>query len=562
MTRWGAALTCGLILASGFSGAAYAAEPAAPVAATTTTAPATEPPAGQPSSTTPAPVTCAPLTEGHFGTLTAGQIGTATVPAGETGCHTVRLTAGPHFIQFTGFGIAKVASVRDAQGTVVCTAPVGYYWECAVPADGDYTILARNTRSTTAYTYRVAAIAEDPAFCGAPVSTAWNAPPVRVASTGLEVQCVRFAGRAGERVVAYSTPGQTSIRTAGGTPVCGLPLDTTGPCELPGTGTYLALARSLSGQTDSEIQVRSLTPAAGCPALRPGRFGTAPADRLSDIRCRSLKVSTAGDHVVRPVTASGEALPLAVLDAAGNPVSCTTDVAAVCTFATAGTYTMIVEPLNGSISTTSFVTAFVAADRGCETTTTAGLDAPAERGTFRAVGQIDCYEFAPPAGSRVRIVLPPNASGAAAPYPYVSDADGNPVCATLECELTGPGPYRLLLIAPGAETGNYAFVLERGTVSEGCRPWRSTVPAQFGPTRFTNCYTFVPDTTATEMTIALPRVAGSGSVEAEVRYPAGPPCRSFGAAEFTCPVVSGQTTTLVLVTEPAPAAYRVGRTFA
>ena len=47
-----------------------------------------------------------------------------------------------------------------------------------------------------------------------------------------------------------------------------------------------------------------------------------------------------------------------------------------------------------------------------------------------------------------------------------------------------------------------------------------------------------------------------------MRYPAGPPCRSFGAAEFTCPVVSGQTTTLVLVTEPAPAAYRVGRTFA
>ncbi|MCY1143561.1 hypothetical protein OWR29_36645 [Actinoplanes sp. Pm04-4] len=545
MKRWGAALACGLILASGLTSTAYAAEPAAPAAAS-------------PSSSSDA--TCSPLVEGQFGRLSADQIGSGTIARGETRCHDVRLSAGRHFIQFTGFTALRSATLQDAQGAAVCTAPPGYQWECDVPVAGDYTVVVQNLRGPTPVDYKIAVTSENPARCTTRVGTAWNAARVRFPAVGVEVQCVRFTGSAGERILAYSSSGRIAVRDAADKLVCTVPTERYGPCELTADGLYRAISVAEPSRTTSEIQVRSLSPVKGCPTVRPGKFGATPGDR-NVVRCRTLKVTEPGTYFVGTVDADGTA-PNFVIMAADGSLPCSTSGypyvdGDTCTFTAAGTYTLIIGSMSSQVRDESFTTTFVPSTApGCTTISAYGLDEPGKRGRFRAAGQVDCYQFELPDGLETHLVYPAGATGAASPLPRVYGDDGTLLCTSSDCTLSGSRTYRLLLTAPGGATGDYVFALRRNAISESCRPWTPDVVAQFGRDRFTNCFTFVADKTG-EMDIAVERLSGSNSVDAEVVYNAGPPCDPGDATTFTCSLETSLTTTLVLTGQPTAARYRI-----
>ncbi|MGK5683947.1 hypothetical protein [Actinoplanes sp. URMC 104] len=564
MKRWGAALACGLILASGLTGTAYAAEPQAAAAAEPVAAAAAEPTA-TPTTPQPSPTTaCASLVEGHFGRLAADQIGSGTIARGETRCHAVRLTAGRHFIQFTGFTALRSATLQNAQGATVCTAPPGYQWECDVPAAGDYTVVVQNLRGPTPVDYKVAVTSEDPARCTTRAGTAWNAAPVRIPAVGVEVQCVRFTGSAGERILAYSSSGRIAIRDAADQPVCTVPTERNAPCELAADGLYRAISVAEPGRTTSEIQVRSLSPVKGCPTVRPGKFGATPGDR-SAVRCRTLKVTEPGTYFVGTVDATGADQTFVIMAADGGLPCSTSGYPYVdgntCTFTAAGSYTLIIDSLSSRIWDAPFTTTFVpyATAPGCTTISAFGLDEPGKRGRFRAAGQVDCYQFEIPDGLETHLVYPAGATGAASPLPRVYGDDGTLLCSSLDCPLSGSKTYQLLLTAPGGATGDYVFALRRNAISESCRPWTPDVVAQFGRDRFTNCFTFTPDKNG-EMDIAIERLSGSNTVDAVVDYGAGPPCDIGTATTVTCPLQTVLTTTLVLTGQPSAARYRITRT--
>ncbi|MBL7260303.1 hypothetical protein [Paractinoplanes lichenicola] len=553
MKRWGAALACGLILASGLTSTAYAAEPATAVAGEPTAAPT----ASQPSSSS-----CAPLVEGHFGRLSAEQIGSGTIARGETLCHDVRLTAGRHFIQFTGFTALRSATLQNAQGTAVCTAPPGYQWECDVPAAGDYTVVVQNLRGPTPVDYKIAVTSEDPSRCTSRVGTAWNAPAVRIPAVGVEVQCVRFTGSAGERILAYSSSGRIALRDAADNLVCTVPTERNGPCELAADGLYRAISVAQPGKTASEIQVRSLSPVKGCPTVRPGRFGT--PGKLSAVRCRTLQITEPGSYFIGATDANGPVQNFVIMAADGSLPCSTSGYPYVdgdtCTFTTAGTYTLIAGSTSSEVRDAPFAATFVPSTApGCKTISAYGLDEPGKRGRFRAVGQVDCYQFQLPDGLETHLSYPAGATGAASPLPRVYGDDGTLLCSALDCQLSGSPTYRLLLTAPGGATGDYVFAFRRNAISESCRPWTPEVVAQFGPGRFTNCFTFTSDKTG-EMDIALEKLSGSNAVDVEVDYGAGPPCDPGEVTTVTCRLELSHTTTLVLTGQPSAARYRITKT--
>ncbi|MEV4350938.1 hypothetical protein AB0J83_41305 [Actinoplanes sp. NPDC049596] len=491
---------------------------------------------------------CAPLVEGHFGALPAEQTGTATLQQGETGCHAVRLTAGGHFIQVVRPTIAAASELRDTSGAVVCTAPVGYLWQCEVPATGDYTIEVRNPRSTP-LTYQVAAIAQDPASC-ARAGTAWNAPSTEVATTAVEVHCSLFTGRPGERILAFTQSGRVIVRDAAGAQICDLPA----PCTLSGRAPYRAMAAAQPGSATAEVQVRSVTPARGCPVVGPGRFGSV-SDRLDGNRCRTLIVPAAGTSLLHARSDTNNARNLTVLDAAGEPVC--DPLAETCDFAAPGRYTVIADGQNGIIARGSYATTFIPLQgAGCRPTTAQGAHA-AERGVFRAVGQVDCYQFSVPAGTRTQILLPPSTGIPGHPQTQVFDANGTLVCTDTVCDLAGQSPYRLLLTAPpDMPTGKYAIGVQREDQIRGCRPWKQDLTVTFDEDHVFACFTFTP---TSSIDVFMQATTASGIMHARVYGRGGLLCAEDRYPDFTCDTPAGEPATLLMLADPWGSVYRVTR---
>ncbi|MBM2622244.1 hypothetical protein JIG36_42750 [Actinoplanes sp. LDG1-06] len=543
MKRWGAALACGLILATSFTGVADAASPAPP------------------SSKAAAPTSCTPLREGHFGDLAADQIGTGEVLPGETGCHEVALTAGPHYLQIRNDARPpRFGTVRDASGNQVCDA-----LECDIPASGVYTVQLANPTSQT-LTYRTAVIRQDAAHCTTRVRTAWNTVTAPAPSTDLEANCVRFTGSDGEKVYVYNPAASANVRKLDGSLVCHLPTSQyNDPCRLTGAGTFLAMTAAPAAATSNEIQVRSVTDPKGCPVHEPKPFGS--TNRFSDVRCRVLDVPAAGTYLVRFRTPANVGQLTGVLAPDGKPVCTTTPRPVlqqeVCTFPAAGRYLVIAETMNNRIVTSSFTTTFAAMNGpGCKATTTQGVAGPNARGKFRAVGQVDCWEFPTPWESETSLVLPPNASGAGVPVIRYYDSDNNVVCSTVECDLPGPATFRMLVTAPAdATTGDYIFALQDKHSIWNCRPWDPSVTVSFRPGQFTQCFDFVPDRNAPEFEVAMQRTSGAGTIRASVRPTAGPPCEGGDQMVFTCEISVGTLLRLVLTADPTAAKYQITRSY-
>ncbi|GID25201.1 hypothetical protein Abr02nite_01840 [Paractinoplanes brasiliensis] len=542
LKRWGAALACGLVLATTFSGVAQA-----------------EPSDLSPSDPAPA-ASCAPLRAGQFGALAADQIGAATVAPGQTGCHEVTLATGPHYIQTPADrSFPPSFLVRDAAGNQVCAAV-----ECDIPATGAYTIEVPNPTDQT-LSYRVAAIPQDPVHCTTRARTAWNSAATPVPSTGIEALCVRFTGTEAEKINVYNAAGSSNIRELDGSLVCHLPTQLLEPCRLPGSGTFLAMTAAPPSATSNEIQVRSITRPVGCPVHTPKPFGS--SNRFSDVRCRVLDAPAAGTYLVRSRTPQNTGQATGVFDPSGKPVCTSAPLPVlqqeVCALPAAGRYLVIAETLNTRLVTKSFTTTFAAMNGpGCRLTTTQGVAGPNARGAFRAIGQVDCWQFETPWRSETGVVLPPNASGAGVPLMRYYDSANNAVCSTAECDLPGPATYRLLLTAPAeAPTGDYIFALQDRHSLWNCKPWDPSVRAQFRSGRFTECFEFVPDRDSSDFTVAVERLTGSGAVHATVRPTAGAPCDGFGQAEFSCEVTAGNVIRLVLAADPVTAKYRITRSY-
>ncbi|MBU2662994.1 hypothetical protein KOI35_05680 [Actinoplanes bogorensis] len=544
MKRWGAALACGLMLALSLSGVAGAA-PSAPAPAATPTA-------------------CAPLREGNFGPLAADQAGSAEVPSGATGCHQVTLTAGPHYIQVrTTIQTGLRITVRNAAGDEICTGGDNSM-QCDIPATGVYTVEVPN-HYAQAISYRVAAILQDTAHCTTRVSTRWNATTTPVPSTGIEATCVRFTGSDAEKVYVFNPRGASNVRKLDGSLVCALPTQYNAPCRLTGDGTFLAMTATPPGVTSNEIEVRSVTKPVGCPTHAPKAFGS--HNRFSDVRCRVLEVPAAGTYFVQSRTLQNSGQLTGVFDPTGKHI-CTTGPLPVlqqdvCAFPAAGRYLVIADTLSNRVVRKSFTTTITAMDGpGCRPTTVQGVTGGNIRGSFRAIGQVDCAEFTVPYGVETGIVLPPNASGAGVPFTRIFDSNSNLVCSTSECDLPGPATYRMLLTAPSAApTGDYILALQDRSSLQNCKPWNESVTATFRPGRFTECFEFVPET-STDLKIAVERLTGSGTMHATVKPSAGAPCDGGDQAAFTCEVYVSNTTRLLLTADPAAASYRITREYA
>lgn len=197
MKRWGAALACGLILATTFSGVAQA-EPSDP---------APPPPA------TPAP--CAPLREGQFGALAADQIGTATVAPGQNGCHEITLTAGPHYLQApSSRSFPPSVLVRDAVGPYVVST-IG-------PPQGTSDEIQIRSLTSAA---------------GCPTVTVGGADEL----SGIRCRSLTVPAAGTYAVTALGTDGDSralTVRDADGNVVC----ESAGPCTFTAVGTYILIA--------------------------------------------------------------------------------------------------------------------------------------------------------------------------------------------------------------------------------------------------------------------------------------------------------------------------------
>ena len=569
MKRWGAALVCGLLMSFGPAGTARADEPTtapAPAPSGTTGSPAPgptapeptapeptapEPTAPEPTVTTPAPLECTTLEAGRFGPLSARQISTVTVPPGGTGCTAVHLTAGNHFVQVRGAGVRHGGWLFRADGSRTCPAPAGSLWNCVVAGEGDYQIRITNP-SAAPLTYQVAAILQDPASCTTRVSTAWDAPRVRIPQTSpLEAHCVRFEATEGESILGFAGSGIVWVRDLTGATACGWPFRYNPPCQVKAAGEYLAMTIAPAAATQDEIQIRSLSTRAGCPVVRIGRFGEPPTDPPNGIRCRTLSVPAAGRYRIAAVTATGEARTLIALrgtESAGSS-ACShrywiTD--GECEFTEAGTVTLVADGDTSTIvEDVPYSVAVVPYDAaGCRADDLQGLNEPARKGTFRKAGEVHCYEFTRAGPDDVDVLLPPSATGAARPdIRFVASPT--------------PGYSRVLLTATAP--GRYRLVLQNRRVLMNCEPWTERVTVRFGPDRIARCFRFPEYIDATRLTVTIRKLSGSGALRAEVNRNGWDICPADGAAEFTCPTGSFEAPALVLVGDPVATRYRITR---
>ncbi|WP_250034440.1 hypothetical protein [Paractinoplanes maris] len=543
MKRWVAALWCGLLLASGMAGPAHAADPAPAASAD-----------------------CVPLKEGRLGILADDEKATGRAVTGARTCHAVHLSAGTHFIQiatpsvggFTGW----VTSVAD--GRRVCLKPAGTFWSCSIATAGDYTIDVDTYASTPPFDYRVAAVLVDPIGCTPVTGTRWDSPTTKVPhSDPLESHCATFPGEPGGKVYAYTDDGLSRISDAAGQAICWFPNKYQNPpCVLTGDGPYTAVftTRSVPADEPAGIQVASVAPFEGCPVVTPARrFGVAPADPASGIRCRELHVPAAGTYALRARAVANEPRDYWVVDADVNVLRDCGELQLLCTFPAAGTYYLFAGQRWSGLDERPYRTTFTPASAaGCRSMDDQGAHGPARRGSFATIGEIDCYTVETDA-EYLSILT----ARTQRPDVALLTSSGEPRCGRPGyCigEETG-GPYRVLASPKiGQAAGDYVIGLQRQDRFEGCRPWRPDVTVSFGPHRFTECFTFTNQAEG-DMAVAIERTSGSGAATGEVNTDAGRVCEVMDEASFTCMAFPGAPTTLTVTADPEVSTYRVTRSY-
>ncbi|MFB6520318.1 hypothetical protein [Streptomyces sp. NPDC056401] len=241
-------------------------------------------------------------------------------------------------------------------------------------------------------------------------------------------------------------------------------------CTLTGPAPYrVSVLQSYGSAEPYAFTAARFSKPEGCPVVEPQAYGVSP-DLTSAVRCRVLRVPSAGPYTYAPVS-TGSAPYGLLYTAAGTQVA---DCATGCTLA-AGDYTWAVDPRTAD--TGAFGMAFHSAKetRGCTATRDDGLVSGPATGTFGGPGQQRCLTLPTATGKGVYLLSRPPADGDHA-RTAVYDASGAQQCegtAEVVCKLTGTAPFRVVLSGEAAKA--YGLVVHRTGEATGCALWPQTV---------------------------------------------------------------------------------------
>ncbi|MEU8237369.1 hypothetical protein AB0C07_03900 [Actinoplanes missouriensis] len=507
---------------------------------------------------------CDVLEEAAFGTPSAGQVASGSIPSYEYRCYAVSLTAGLKYVQVHNGGLINW-ELTGPDGAF-CGKYITEYEPCQVPADGVYTLWLRHpdwSYEPTPFSASIVGL-DSSEGCATATGTAWDQPTdVITPGSPVDLWCRPFTAAAGERVRAYVSGGGLSWITDGtGARICdGQDSDQDG-CVLPGSGPYRVMGEA-DGDDEIRVQVRSLSAPVGCPVITPGAYGGAPAGAHGGVRCRSLTVPAAGRHLVRVVDDENNESWAQIYDAAGDRFC---SAGYFCDFTKAGSYTLV---YGSAADGSPYTTVFLAPNgSGCVPVTDQGVAGGSFRGSFTVAGETDCLELSSPAGATISVIRPARSNSVES---TLINGAGEDLCSSYSCKLTGPAPYRVLLSAPeGAKPGDYAVVVQRRDHYTGCGTLPLTaigtntgVTSAFSADKFVSCYAIPAAQHATKELLSFAPVAGSGAatlsvVDADGKQVCGSSL-AVSAQLLHCDLAAGKAYTAVLTAMAANVQYRLIR---
>lgn len=500
------------------------------------------------------PAGCAAMTAAAFGD--PGQAAASgTLRADGAACHTVTLQDGRLMISLQGgesTGGSASWGLYTAQGDLAC----GGHDDATcttLPGAGTYTLLMQNSSTFQAadYTVSLVPLAAD-AGCAATTGTAYDLPVLhRTLGSPVQVDCQPFDAAEGDRIdLAAGTDVDggliTTIVDPSGVPSCSTATDdgsNQDGCVLTGTGPYRAISHSTYDFTGTySMRVARLSDPAGCTALAPQAYGTAPV--ASADPCWLLHVPAAGTY-----------------DVGGTPVyhqdgtRLCTEGAASCTFPAAGTYPLVFRSGHPGDAPASPVFVSPAQTEGCVATTDTGFAGGPVRVDLPVAGMRDCLVLPTASGNGLYLAAAASDAGYT-PAETVYDAKGVEQCendyAFGVCKLTGTAPFHLVLTA---HPGTYGLTVQRTGDAAGCAAWPQS---PFGGSTGTQVQ--LPGSLQTAC-LALPASGHStaemfdytntrNQVNASVRvYDAAGDqvCATLGSSTTTCRFAAGVGYTAVLV---------------
>ncbi|GIH07679.1 hypothetical protein Rhe02_57460 [Rhizocola hellebori] len=494
-------------------------------------------------------------------------------------CHKIRMpSAGTVGIRiYNGQSISWTA--YDDAGLTVC---YGYnLLSCNLPAAGDYTVILQN-RDWNPVNYHIAAASLfRNGGCAINTGLSWALDAALVHQTSdVQTNCQLFHGNAGDRVVFYRAPIVYNTVVAWlvdstGTSLCTEYSEQDG-CVLPATGSYRIISYLNSwdsGTTDAmyKLQIRRLSQPAGCPVIRPGAYNAAPAGALGPIRCRILDIATPGRYIAKAFDAENNQTYAPVYDSTGTRIC---NDSSVCDIPAAGRYTMVLNGrAPGSVVDNDFsyyTTLLPYQPSGCTPVSDTGYAQAPHRGGFTTPGQYVCLQLPTPAGGRVVMLLPADATGAAYPNVYVLNSTGEYVCDSswslrqASCELTGTGPYTAVVTQrSGYVPSPFALSFARVDGPPACPVLprdEAGATVSTNADSFATCFSIPADQHAARESFTWHRLTGTGEAAVSVytadglRY-----CYTFyGYADrtITCTLPEGPVT-VVLEASGVEATYQV-----
>ncbi|MDR7276763.1 hypothetical protein [Catenuloplanes atrovinosus] len=469
--------------------------------------------------------------------------------------------------------------VYGPDGAVVCERWLAY-GRCELPAAGAYTLLVEYTNLTGPTTYEVAVTGlAGTAGCAPALTTAWNAPAHRGAFTSrVQTDCLPFPARTGDvifqaaQALTYSEFHHRVV-DASGADACDAAYSGDG-CRLAGTEPFkiIALPYAWPYENPAEVpyaaQVAPFTDPAGCPVVTPGGYGGAPGGTLDGVRCRAITVPAAGDYRFETVDERNSVVYASIYDGTGAKVCGGT----ICTFPAAGTYIAIRDPrVSSTVIDVDQRYAATLLPRIAATGCVDVTDAP-YRGGFDSIGEWDCLRLSAPAGTRITVAHPDDATGGGQPDLLVTDATGENLCegpgslTPDTCLLSGVAPFSILVNArSGYAPGPYTLtVLRADGVGAGCVTLPAGEPGvtlATGGDGYVRCLTIPAGQHAATERITWTRVSGAGDARIRVLAPEGyRVCytASFVSRTVTCSLPPG-TNTVLFQADTADAEYVVTR---
>ncbi|WDZ85796.1 hypothetical protein [Micromonospora cathayae] len=509
-------------------------------------------------------------------------VGTGTAPPNRgISCQAVTSTApGAVVVRFNHFADQYLNwTLYGDDGRPVC-AEYESQRSCALPAAGNYTLLAQNWEwQPMAYQVAVTSI-DRPDGCAAATGLGWDQPTLLVHQTSpVQTNCQPFQGEAGDRVMVYRAPDVYNQLAAWivdqhGTVLCTGPTEGDG-CVLPSTGGFRVLSHLSYWETDTtdltyRMQVRSLTDPTGCPTVTPGTYNSPPAGTPGGVRCRALDLPTAGTYRVKAVGTDHYRRYASVYDSTGQRLCL--DVR--CEVPAAGRYLLVIDGsgadtvVDGDVQYTLAVLPWLPA--GCQPVSDTGWTDPPVQGGFTADAEYDCLQLATPTGSRIVELLPGDATGAGSPEVVIVDAAGDHLCDTswglrqYHCELTGQGPYFAILnTRDGVAPGPYSLAFARTDGPPACPvlPAGTTgATVTTGADRFAVCFSVPADQRAARESFTWKRTSGTGDARMSVSDAAGGrycgPTGYFVERTVSCTLPAGPVTVL-LETDSVNATYQL-----